>query len=284
MPRVGISTVCLPPDPSKAWGPILQEAVPRGLEGFFVDASDAQNLAAIAAVTQAAGLRICASACTLQLTDGQAIAKTLNGINAMLDTLSAIQCEILVVSEPVHLSREGFAGRVHEAGARSLRDDEWQNLADGLNELGARCHTRGIKLAFRPALGSFVETPTEVKRLLNLTDAHLVGLCLDVAACVYGGGNPAEAISTYRWRLKLLQLQDINTTVLDAALRQGLTPSLAEARGVFGPPGQGQIDWSRVFNAVAEADESMWLVLEKHSAPHGPIDALERLLSLRAPA
>lgn len=261
------------------WTAQLAEAREAGLSGLvFWDAAPPSS--DVLTSTQAQGLKPVAASYSPGLIEGQAVAMALNEVNKYLDALARAGCEVIVVSEPPHAQRLGFVGRVHEAGARELRDDQWQNLADALNELGARCQARGLRLAFCPAVGSFIETPTELRRLMNMTDASLVGLALDVGAYVYAGGNPQDAISTYQWRLALIRLQDINTQVLDVAVRQGLSLQAAEERGVFCALGRGQIDWSSLFSALAESNYSGYLVLGRHTLPDGPRSAYTALMAL----
>lgn len=278
--RLALSSDAWPPTAPADWDTRLQEAKRAGFEGLALWDTPLSASLALAPLASNLGLLPCAVSYAPGLSDGQGIATALNEINPTLDALAAAHCEILLVSEPRQAARAGVAGRVHEAGARGLRDDEWQNLADGLNELGARCQARGLRLAFCPAVGTYVETPTELRRLMNLTDASLVGLCLDVGSYIYAGGNPAEALSTYRWRLALLRVQDVNTGVLDAALRQGLDLPAAEARGVFCGLGEGHVAWQPLFATLIESGYGGWLVLGPGTMTAGPAEAFARLRGL----
>ncbi|MEB3223367.1 MAG: TIM barrel protein [Candidatus Sericytochromatia bacterium] len=195
------------------------------------------------------------------LTDGQAVAEALNGLNPRLDALAARGCGVLVVSEPGVPARLRVAGRVQDAGARGLRDEEWRNLAEALDELGARCRSRGLALAFAPRAGSWIETPVELKRLLNGTEAELVGLSLDTGHVAYGGGNAAGAVETWRWRLRHVHLQGLDTAVLDTVLRHGLGLEEALRRGVFALPAASHLAARLVVEALAAGEFDGWLSL-----------------------
>jgi inosose dehydratase len=242
-----------------AWEAALAASAEAGFEGVALPA--AADLAAPPPGPEAPGLRPVIAAMSPGLTDGQAVAVTLNRVNMVLDALAAGGCEIVVVSEPTVPERLRLAGRVHEAGARGLRDEEWQNLAGALDELGARCRSRGLALAFAPRAGSWIETPVELKRLLNSTDAELVGLSLDTGQAAYGGGNPASAVETWRWRLRHVHLQAVDTAVLDTALRHGLAFDEAVRRGVFRLPEAHHLGLRAVIAPLVDSDFDGWLTL-----------------------
>ncbi|MEB3329912.1 MAG: TIM barrel protein [Candidatus Sericytochromatia bacterium] len=242
-----------------AWGGALAAAAAAGFEGVALPGG--VDLVALPPAPLAPGLRPVLASLSPGLTDGQAVALALNQINPLLDALAAAGCETVVVSEPGVPGRLRVAGRVHEAGARGLRDEEWHNLAGALDELGGRCRARGLALAFAPRAGSWVETPVELKRLLNSTDAELVGLSLDTGHVAYGGGNAAAAVETWRWRLRHVHLQAVDTAVLDTALRHGLGLDEALRRGVFRLPEAHHHPLQAVLEALLEGDLAGWLTL-----------------------
>ncbi|MEB3197391.1 MAG: sugar phosphate isomerase/epimerase [Candidatus Sericytochromatia bacterium] len=221
-----------------------------------------------------AGCGVIAQGYTPGLTDGQGVAAAFNEVNPYLDALRELGCQLLVVGEPTTRGRGQVAGRVHDTGARGLLEAEWRNLADALNELGARCEERGYRLAFQPGAGTHVETATELKRLMNLTDPALVGLALDTGHWVVGGGHPREAIETYRWRLNLVRLRDVSVEVLDTVVRHGLDWQEAQRRRVFCRPGTGQAPLADTLAALREIGYEGWLSLASDGLT-GPEEAPE---------
>lgn len=207
------------------------------------------------------------------LTDGERVAHALNEVNAFLDFLAEVGCAALIVAEPVVPERSRVAGRVNEAGARTLRDDEWENLAGALDELGERCKQRGLFLAFHNHAGTFVETPTELKKLLNLTDPALVGLCLDTGHYTYGGGDPVQAIDTYRNRLKYVHLKDLDLAVKDTCVRHGLDFKEALRRRVFTELARGGANLHDVASKLLEIGYEGWVVAEQDTSKLPPLEA-----------
>jgi inosose dehydratase len=252
------------------WPSAVAAAVAAGCEGLALPAG-----ADVALLPATPGdLPPVVSGLSMSLTDGQAVALALNHVNPLLGALAAQGCQIVVFTAPGSPERMRSAGRVHEAGARGLRDEEWRNLADALDELGARCRARGMTLAFAPRAGTWIETPVELKRLLNSTDGELVGLSLDTGHVAYGGGNAAAAIETWRWRLRHVHLQAVDTAVLDTAMRHGLGLDEAIRRGVFRLPDAQDLASRAVLDVLVEHGFEGWLTL-------GPAPA-EELSSARA--
>lgn len=252
---------------------VLDEIAAAGFTGTELGTNFPRDPVALKAALDARGLTLTGAYYCPDLTDGQGVAAALNEVNAFLDFLVAVGCGTLVAAAPVVKERARVAGRVNEAGARQLRDDEWQNLADALNELGERCKARGLQLAFHNHAGTYVETPTELKKLMSLTDSQLVGLCLDTGHYAYGGGNPAEAIDTYRWRLRYVHLKDLDPAVKDVAVRHGLDFMEALRRQVFTELGKGCSDLAAVAAKLDEIGYEGWIVAEQDTSKLPPLQA-----------
>lgn len=247
-------------DAPLAWEKILDEIQLAGFAGTELGKTFPRDAQAVKQALHDRGLRISGASYEPGLTDGASVAQALNDVNPFLDFLAEIGCDALLVSEPLAPERARVAGRVNEAGARTLRDDEWENLAGALNELGERCKARGLYLAFHNHVGTFVETPNEVKKLMNLTDPQLVGLCLDTGHYVYGGGDPVEAVGTWRNRLRYVQLQDLDMQVKDQATRHGMPYDEAMRRGVFTELARGGADLHDVATQLLEIGYEGWIV------------------------
>ncbi|HET7337986.1 MAG TPA: xylose isomerase, partial [Candidatus Dormibacteraeota bacterium] len=54
--------------------------------------------------------------------------------------------------------------------------DRWRRFAEGVEMATATCRERGYEATFHHETGTFVETPAEIEKVLELTS---IGLCLD---------------------------------------------------------------------------------------------------------
>ena len=261
--------------PPVPWDKVLDEIELAGFAGTELGTNYPRDPAVLKQALHDRALRLSGAYYCPGLTDGAGVAQALNEVNPFLDFLAAAGCDALLAAEPVVPERSGVAGRVNEAGARTLRDDEWENLSGALNELGERCKARGLFLAFHNHAGTFVETPTELKKLMNLTDPQLVGLCLDTGHYTYGGGDPVAAIETYRNRLRYVHLKDLDMKVKDTCVRQGLDFKEALRRRVFTELARGQANLHDVASKLLEIAYEGWVVAEQDTSKLPPLTAAQ---------
>ena len=83
-----------------------------------------------------------------------------------------------------------------------------------LHALGTATRAAGRRMAFHPHVGTYVETPAEVDRLVESTDPDLVPICLDVGHYLVGGGDPVAALRTLGERVTHVHLKDVDPDVL----------------------------------------------------------------------
>ena len=112
------------------------------------------------------------------------------------------------------------AGRIKPEQGLSAQD--WKVFAEGANRIARSvCDQTGLRTVFHHHCAGFAETPAEVDTLMKLTDPGLVGLCLDMGHYAYAGGDPLQALSTYKDRLWLLHFKDCEANVAQQARTEG---------------------------------------------------------------
>ena len=111
------------------------------------------------------------------------------------------------------------AGRVNPAGG--LTDVQWESLGGGLNELGALLKPAGVRLVFHNHVGTYVETEAETCRLLDATNAALVGWCLDCGHLTYGGGDTLRMLQKYGDRVGYVHIKDVGGELLRRSREEG---------------------------------------------------------------
>ena len=89
------------------------------------------------------------------------------------------------------------AGRV--TPKMGLTDSDWQIFAEGaLKVAEAVRREAGLRTAFHHHCAGYVETPSEIEKLMALTDPESLGLVFDCGHYRFGGGNPEEGLRKYR--------------------------------------------------------------------------------------
>jgi inosose dehydratase len=179
--------------------------------------------------------------------------------------------DLLDTAEGEHDARPVLA----DAGpAAELSDAGWRRLADGVGRAAELARTRGFEPTFHHHMGTHVERPTHVERLLEVTD---VPLLLDTGHLVLAGGNPADALRAWGARINHLHVKDARTDVI------GESADMSEAwrRGVFCELGAGDVDLAAFFAVLAESRYSGWLVVEQDWIPAPGENAAEAIVAQR---
>ncbi|MAB78387.1 MAG: xylose isomerase [Planctomycetes bacterium] len=107
---------------------------------------------------------------------------------------------------------DGSVGDPQKAGDSKVFEALWERLCEGLSTVLERGRGQGVRIAFEPEPGMFIERPAgydELCRRLGSTGAEL-GLCLDVGHLLCTGDLPVEGvISRYISSLQMVHLDDI---------------------------------------------------------------------------
>ncbi|MBB5778118.1 TIM barrel protein [Nonomuraea jabiensis] len=145
-----------------------------------------------------------------------------------------------------------------------LAASEWAGYAARVQDATDRCRERGLEPAFHHHLGTYVETPDDVERLLELTD---VQLCLDTGHLLLAGGEPVSALRDWSDRVGHVHIKDGDTKILAQALADGVDLRELMGRGGFAPLGEGELDLPAVVRVLGEIDYAGWVVIEQDTLP-----------------
>jgi inosose dehydratase len=142
---------------------------------------------------------------------------------------------------------------------RTVTPDECKRLGRLLTELGKRTADIGIPLGYHNHLNTLSQSPANLDLILENSDPKYVGLELDTAHIVAGGGDPAKAIEKYHDRLLFLHLKDVRDIPAD-------TPK-ARYPFEFVELGRGRVDLPSVFTALEKVKFHGWAVVELDRVP-----------------
>jgi len=192
------------------------------------------------------------------------------------ELISQLGAKILVLSDEITPERSAVAGRREEANRLSWNDAQWQEAQRAIERVIALCRERRLAVSFHHHVGSHVETPEEVARLLDTITNPALGLCLDTGHYAYGGGDPVEVVEKYGSRITCLHLKDVNPQRLREARERKLNFHDAVRHGVFAPVGQGSINFARILELLKAHGFHGWAVVEQDvlSGGHGAGDPL----------
>lgn len=198
--------------------------------------------------------------------------------------LQAMQSDYVVVCDgggSLHWDSQG-----PRAAVIPYDDTAWRQLADGLNWAGAYTRELGLRLAYHPHVGTNIEQPQAIDRLLELTDPDTVAIVYDTGHIYAGGGNPLAVLEKHFQRIACVHLKDVREEALQRFRQSGSSFIQAVRDGLFTTPGDGCIDFSSVISTLRQRAYRGWMMIEAEQDPElaEPVryaeDAKQLLLSL----
>lgn len=209
------------------------------------------------------GLALCSAFVAIPLGDHAQHPSGFAQVEQVAHLISQAGARLLILSDEVTPDRSAAAGRREEANRLSWSEAEWKQAEQGIREVLERCAKFSLRVAFHHHVGSHVETPEEVDRLLSLFAPADLGLCLDTGHYRYGGGDPVELLERVIDRVWCVHLKDIDETPLGESRQQRLDFHAAVRNGVFAPLGGGSIDFSSVMATLGSSEFDGWVVVEQ---------------------
>ena len=177
------------------------------------------------------------------------------GANFIYDEI--LEDEMHKIAQAAKLASDFGATRLVVGGgakrARGEQPDDMAKLAHALDQVVDLAASFGLECSYHPHLGTIVEGPEALERLMQLSK---IKFCPDTAHLTAGGGNPVELIEKHAGRLAHVHLKDYKY-----------------ATGAFLPLGQGDIDFGGVIAAVKSAGYDSWLMVELDSYDGDPKEA-----------
>lgn len=145
-----------------------------------------------------------------------------------------------------------------------LSQAQWDVFAAGVNRVAKAIHDElGLSVAFHHHGAGYVETPEEVRNLMQRTIPELVGLCLDTGHWHLGGGDAVEAIKEYGTRVRYLHLKDFDPKVQRQMVEKNLNYFQALEAGIYCELGKGEVDFPAVLKAMEQLGYDGWAVVEQ---------------------
>jgi len=219
------------------------------------------------------GLELCGGWVDLPFSDDAAFAAALPTLDAALDVFTAV-----IETSPSRLplptlADSGDAIRKANPGGgagHTLDADGWATLAKNVANAAGRIRDRGLEPTFHHHACTFVETPEEIDRFLEVTD---VNLTFDSGHLLLGGGDVLDGWRRWRDRVNHLHLKDVRVQLArDIVARKGGMIDVWSG-GTFVPFGVGDLPMTTFLDEVFASDFDGWLVVEQDLYPKPGIDS-----------
>jgi inosose dehydratase len=141
-----------------------------------------------------------------------------------------------------------------------LDDAGWGTLLANLDRVADRARARGMTAALHPHVGTMVERPEEVDRVLRGSG---VGLCVDTGHLELGGSDAVALTVANAGRVTHVHLKDVDKALTARVVAGELPFGEAVREGIFRPLGRGDIDIPALVAALEGAGYPGWYVLEQ---------------------
>lgn len=162
--------------------------------------------------------------------------------------------------------RTHYAGRISPDQAMS--EQQWQTFADNANRIAhAIKRETGLRTVFHHHIGTWVETPAEIERLLGMTDPELLGLCFDTGHYSFGGGDPLVGLHKHAARIWHVHFKDHQPTIAAQSRREDWDAIKAVEHGVFCELGKGDVDFPAIAELLKQSGYQGWIVVEQDVLP-----------------
>ena len=177
-------------------------------------------------------------------------------------------------TDPIRTLR---AGRIRPS--EGMSEAQWQVFAEGADKV-ARAVKRetGLRTVFHQHIGTWIETPAETARLMQMTDPAVLGLVFDTGHCRFGGGDPLAMLEEHASRIWHVHFKDHEPLVAERSRREGWSGVQSVEHGVFCELGKGDTDFPAVLAQLKKQGYDGWIVVEQDVLPGmgNPRDSAQR--------
>ena len=146
-------------------------------------------------------------------------------------------------------------------------DEQWELIAKGFNEMGRLAKEKGMYFTVHHHMGTGVQTAEEIDKLMDITDPDLVYLLFDTGHLSFSGEDVIGVLKKYVNRVKHVHLKSIRKAVIEDAKVKGYSFLDSVRAGSFTVPGDGDFDFTPVFDILDEAGYEGWVVVEAEQDP-----------------
>ena len=242
----------------------LAEARKAGFSGVELGRKFPRSARELAPILKKHGLKLVSGWYSANLMERDARAE----IAAMKDHLTLLR----QLGSEVMVFAETSGEIINQVGAPISRRPKvknaagWKSLGSRFTEVARYMRDNGVQMAVHHHMGTVVESQADVDRLLD-NSGEAVGLLLDTGHMTFAGGDPIAVAKKYADRIKHVHCKDIRRYALAACRQRDVSFSEAVLCGIFTAPGDGLVDFKGVFDILAKAEYSGWLVQEAEQDP-----------------
>jgi len=159
-----------------------------------------------------------------------------------------------------------FTGERREPAV--LDDTAWKRLIETTHKVARIAQERfQLELVYHPHADTHVEFEHQIEKLLEETDAKLVGLCLDTGHHAYRGGDPVRFFRRHHERIRYLHLKSVDSKTQKKVEEENIPFAIAVGMDLFCEPSVGVVDFCAFRDALQEFNYDGWATVEQDMYP-----------------
>jgi inosose dehydratase len=208
------------------------------------------------------GLALTGGWCPVRFSEPEHLADDLASLSRTLDLFDAAGAGDArpVFGDGGSDERRANPGR----GEPDLDDAGWSRWAEGVRRAADTARARGYEPTLHPHTSTFVESPREIERAVELTD---VGLLVDTGHLLLGGSDPIEVLRRFGDRVNYVHVKDVRLDVVRQVVDERADVLEGWRRGMFCELGAGDVDLPAFFDALRATGYDGWVVVEQDRIP-----------------
>jgi len=241
----------------------LSEGKAIGYRGFELGNKFPRESAALGAVLSAHGLELVSGWYSGELAR-RSVKEEIAAVGPHLKLLADNGAKVMVYGE-VADSIQGVAVPLYKR-PRFFRDEQWRAYADKLTAFAKHTLAHGVRLAYHHHMGSYVETPADVDRLMTLVGDE-VGLLFDSGHMTFAGGDAVAMLAKHVKRVCHVHCKDVRPSVIGLARNRNWSFLESVINGAFTVPGDGAVDFAALIRLLHDHGYRGWLVVEAEQDP-----------------
>jgi inosose dehydratase len=278
MLSVGTAPVNWNNDDLPGWAPfvpvetVLDEMAAAGYAGTEFGSGFPLNADALRSALSSRALSLCGAYQWLDLLAKERLCLERSDLGTTLQLLSAAGCEHLIVAATMTSERVALAGHVPIDGSAGLDDRGWSMLVRNLAAIAEQAADYGIRTHYHNHVGTYVETPAEVDRLLEVIGETGADLCFDTGHYAYGGGDPTSFALAHGDRIGYLHLKDVDPATLATSRDESWSFLDALRHCIFCEFGEGMVDIPAIVMSLGGHGFAGWVVVEQDTSRRRSFD------------
>ncbi len=226
--------------------------------------------ATLRAVLDQRGLRMLGSWVSVNLQDKSRHDESINDCVRTAKLLAAVggsDCLVVLGPDPyTDPMRSLNSGRI--TPEMGLDNVGWRVFAEGADNVARRVlNETGLRTVLHHHTGTWIETPAETERLLDMTNDEILGLVFDTGHWSFGGGDPLTGIRQFADRIWYVHFKDHDPDVAAQSRIHEWDGPTSVGKGIFPELGKGDVDFPGVLSELEKIGYEGWIVVEQDVLP-----------------